>query len=388
MAGTLGTLFVLPRYQGMYQGVFAAGSLLYFYEAGTTTPLNTYSSQDLSSANANPVVADAYGLFGPIYLLDRAYKVVLKTAGGVEVWSQDDVRPYTVPALNRVDPSICDGRLTLTSGTPVTTSDVTAATTVYFTPCKGNKVALYDATYGWDVLSFSELSIALGTDTASRPYDVFAYINAGAVAIERLAWTNDSTRATALTTQDGVLVKSGDPTRRYLGTYRTTSTIGQTEDSYANRLVYNHYNQVERPLRRVDSTDSWTYTTDTYRQANGSALNQVAVMIGVAGPMVDVRLAGQFANSTLPTAGTRGYLAIGEDSTSARAAGCVIAGGDFFVAARRQPAMASLVSAPAAGYHYYAWLERSNADSGVTTWYGDDGNSERTQSGLVGSVRM
>src|SRR5665213_2163919 len=40
--------------------------------------------------------------------------------------------------------SICDGRLTLTSGVPVTTADVASATTVYFTPYKGNKIALFD----------------------------------------------------------------------------------------------------------------------------------------------------------------------------------------------------------------------------------------------------
>lgn len=70
-----------------------SGALLYFYEAGTTTPLATYSDEDLSSANANPVVADSDGWFGEIYLkTDEAYKVVLKNSdASTTYWTIDDV---------------------------------------------------------------------------------------------------------------------------------------------------------------------------------------------------------------------------------------------------------------------------------------------------------
>lgn len=59
-----------------------AGALLYFYQTGTTTPVNTYSQSDLAigHVNTNPVVADSNGLFGPIYLLPTPdYKVVWST---------------------------------------------------------------------------------------------------------------------------------------------------------------------------------------------------------------------------------------------------------------------------------------------------------------------
>lgn len=68
-----------------------SGAGLYFYESGTTTPLDTFSEESLSSANANPVVADAAGRFGPIYLSSENYKVVLKDAGGVTIWSRDPI---------------------------------------------------------------------------------------------------------------------------------------------------------------------------------------------------------------------------------------------------------------------------------------------------------
>ncbi len=59
------------------------GAKLFFYETGTTTPQNTYSQSDLAigHVNTNPVVADANGLFGPIYLLASPdYKTVFQLA--------------------------------------------------------------------------------------------------------------------------------------------------------------------------------------------------------------------------------------------------------------------------------------------------------------------
>lgn len=44
-----------------------------------------------------------------------------------------------------------NGRLTLTTGTPITTSDVTASTSVYFTPYKGNRIALFNGC-SWQAL--------------------------------------------------------------------------------------------------------------------------------------------------------------------------------------------------------------------------------------------
>jgi len=127
-------------------------------------------------------------------------------------------------------PSICEGRLTLETGTPVSTTDQLAKTSVYWTPYRGNRIALFDGTV-WQLHAITtDLTLALGTKTAALPYDVFMYSNAGDATLEDLAWTNATTRATALTTQDGILVKSGATTRRYLGTYYTVSTTA-TADS-------------------------------------------------------------------------------------------------------------------------------------------------------------
>jgi len=209
--------------------------------------------------------------------------------------------------------AIAQGRITLTTGVPVTTSDVTAATTIYFTPFNGNEIVLYSGS-AWALLTFSEVSLAV-PGTTDTLYDLWAYNNGGAVALEALAWTNDTTRATALATQDGVLVKSGAATRRYLGSFRTTGVNGQTEDSAAKRYIWNYTHRRPRSLRVLESTNSWAYTTATMRQARGSTANQVDVVVGVADALVDLRVGVICVNSAGSDTGQT--VAIGEDSTSA-----------------------------------------------------------------------
>ncbi|MFO0476139.1 MAG: hypothetical protein ACK52K_13415 [Alphaproteobacteria bacterium] len=63
----------------------------WFYETGTTTPKATYSDAGLTSVNANPVVADANGRFGDIYLVAGRYRVVLTTSADVAIDTLDPV---------------------------------------------------------------------------------------------------------------------------------------------------------------------------------------------------------------------------------------------------------------------------------------------------------
>lgn len=278
------------------------------------------------------------------------------------------------------DHLICCARLTLASGVPVTTVDVTGAATVYVTPHRGNVIAVHDGD-NWQALAFSELSFSIGTDLANTNYDVFAYQASGAIAVERMAWTNATTRAVSLTTIDGVYVKASDTTRRYLGTYRTTAVGGQTEDSLTKRFLWNYYHRVCRPVRVTESADSWTYTTSTYRQSNNSSANQVAAVFGVAGEsVVALSLVAHVSNSV---GGVNVSAGIGMDSTAIPSPGVglglvVPATSVFQIHARH-------VFLPAAGYHYFAALEYSVA-SGVTTWYGDNGNAALMQSGIEGVI--
>ncbi len=184
---------------------------------------------------------------------------------------------------------ICQGRLTLETGVPVSTTDQTAKTTLYFTPYNGNKIATYDGT-SWSVSSFTEKSLSLSGYTASTNYDIFIYNNSGTLTLESCAWTDATTRATALTTQNGIYVKTGATTRRYLGTIRITATTGQCEDSGfggtsgAKRFVWNYYNQADYSNLSYDTTDAWTESGNgTYSICNsGNAAWKHEFVMGFA----------------------------------------------------------------------------------------------------------
>lgn len=272
---------------------------------------------------------------------------------------------FQAAAGGTIDVGVCEGRLTLTSGTPVTTSDVTAATNVYWTPYKGKYVALYDGASAWVMRAFVETTLALGTVTSGLPYDIFAYDNAGTLALEKLAWTNGTTRATALTLQDGVLVKTGATTRRYLGTIYTTSTT-TTEDSLLNRFVWNYYNRRPRHLLRRETTSTWTYTTATWRQANASASNQVALVIGVDDSLVSI-LARGMAWSV--SSGVVLGCGVGVDSTTTPSTSMVGGSGATTPGSVYMPLIGKGELSLAVGYHYLALLEYSAA-SGTTNWLG------------------
>jgi hypothetical protein len=71
------------------------GGKLYAYEAGTTTAKDTYTSSDLLTANANPVVLDSAGR-ATVFLASAAYKFILKTSADVTLWTQDNVQAITL----------------------------------------------------------------------------------------------------------------------------------------------------------------------------------------------------------------------------------------------------------------------------------------------------
>lgn len=86
----MSTLFAPPRFTPVSgNGTTYPAALLYFTITGTSTPKNTYSDAGLTTPNANPVVADANGLFGPIYLTSGDYKVILKDASLNTIWTVD-----------------------------------------------------------------------------------------------------------------------------------------------------------------------------------------------------------------------------------------------------------------------------------------------------------
>ncbi len=88
-----GNLFVFPRPIAFDVGVVQPGAKLTFTLTGTTTPQNTYTDVDLTTPHANPVVADAEGLFSPIYMDPSFddYRVKYTDSADVLIYQDDDI---------------------------------------------------------------------------------------------------------------------------------------------------------------------------------------------------------------------------------------------------------------------------------------------------------
>jgi hypothetical protein len=75
-------------------GVILTGGKIYTYEAGTTTPLASYTSSSGNTAHANPIVLNSAGRVpngGEIWIALRLYKFVLETSTGVLIATYDNV---------------------------------------------------------------------------------------------------------------------------------------------------------------------------------------------------------------------------------------------------------------------------------------------------------
>lgn len=350
--------------------------------AGSLTTTPPTNARYLGRADTTTSIAMSGGA-GAVRLPDStgAFSIALSVPTAL---TADRLFSLIVPDANITVPvpqdlNIADGRLTLTTQTPVTTGNVTAATTLYYTPYTGNRIALYDGSAAWNVRTFNQLSIAVPATTVTM-YDVWVYDNSGTPTLELTAWLSDTARATALTKQDGVYVKTGATTRRYVGSFRTTGVSGQTEDSITKRYLYNYYHRVPRILQVVDAANSWNYTMAAYQQADANAANQVDVVVGVAESTVRLTVQSNFSNSSADVTAT---VNVGYDSTTV-AVTSVHNSMQSDVVNRQRVVTAQVVHEPAVGRHVYVWLEASEA-AGTTTWYGDNGGT-LVQSGLNGWI--
>ena len=96
-----GTLTPTP-YQTVLDadGVAVSGALIYTYTGGTTTAAATYTTADLSVANANPIVADSGGRYVAYLTAGANMKFVFKTAAGATIRTQDDILSVPGAAVN------------------------------------------------------------------------------------------------------------------------------------------------------------------------------------------------------------------------------------------------------------------------------------------------
>lgn len=294
------------------------------------------------------------------------------------------------------------GRLTLATGTPITTTDQSAKATIYYTPYNGDLVPIYNG--NWSEISFTELSLALDSNSghtgyhqSGKNFDLFIYSDSGTLRlVSGPAWTNDTTRATALERVNGILMNAASMTARFgsssgntvtvaqdrgtfVGTFRA-SADGQTQVTTLNILLSNYYNREKATIIIKESTDFWSTTDTTWHSWNGSTANRVNVIF----PDTAIPIELYFAFGTQEPAGWAAFGGIGLDTTSANSSQI---GGPPTVAAAGNivPGFSIYRGYPGLGFHYLQLVEKA-AGSGTTYFYGDQGLPSDLQFGATGWV--
>lgn len=296
-------------------------------------------------------------------------------------------------SLSAYRPQAVNGyRLSTENGVSVSTADRTAQSTLYIVPHEHNALGVNDGTNisNYKTISTtSGFSLALSGMTSGKNYDVVAYEWSGTPELDLLpAWTNDTTRATALVmgyyryisgTATGLINARSLTNARYVGTIRATGAT-TTEDSASKRFVWNAFNQVPRPVRVIDTTDNYPYQTAAFRQVRATATNQFEYVCGLSERPIVARARGAASHSVSSAEFCSG---IGIDSTTVNSA--QLFGGSSSVVNQFGSCHADYEGYPGIGYHYVAWLEYSRITTGTLTWYGDGGIAT-LQTGLMGHV--
>lgn len=280
------------------------------------------------------------------------------------------------------------GRLTLTSLTPVMSTSVAAATTIYYTPSAGNMVPLYDGT-NMIPTAVAEISVAT-TDTtknpaaigASKVNDWFVWNDTGTIRLSHGPdWTSDTARSagTALVLVNGIYlnnvsITNGPAASRgtYVGTTRSngTSTLDYNFGAIAaavtpaNFGVWNAYNRVPVEGFIGDTVGNWTYAVaNTWRAANGSNNWRVSFVRGLQSD----GQSSEYLQIGIAGASTSMACGVAFDSTT------VFSGSTGFSnqATLALNLIAKCSNVPAIGYHFYQAIE-FNSTTTASTWEGQN----------------
>ncbi|MCX6107955.1 MAG: hypothetical protein NTY08_19165, partial [Proteobacteria bacterium] len=297
------------------------------------------------------------GTTNPAQMLSVA-GTIESTSGGIKY---PDTSVQNTAFIGRMVPG---GRLTLTSNTPISTSDVTTASTLYYTPYTDDQIALYDGS-NWRQYTFAQLALTLSGLTYGKNYDVFVYSNSGTPALElSAAWTNDTSRADVISRINGVWSKTTATTRRYVGTIRTTGTM-TTEDSNAKRYVWNMYNRVTTPSYQLDNTAGWavsaTNTWEPFNSGNGNWKHEF--VLGLSEDAVSCSLTVLILQST--TSGM--FASIGVDANNAQAGGVGRIYSQSGISVYGSGTVVYQNWLPA-GYHYCQAIELSGSPANSTVY--------------------
>lgn len=298
-----------------------------------------------------------------------------------------DLTTQAIWSFPAIDPGVNGCRLA-----PTTDDSIPADgtfTTVYLAPVVGNAIALYRAASSRWLTYYvtATTSYVLAGRTAGLPFDIFVFASGTVPTLEVLDWTSATARATALVRQDGVWTKTGDPTRRYVGTVRprsaTTYQVRRTtawNTASGGIDLWNVDNRKEANVTLQSPGSDWSYATATYRQANATANAQIDTIAGLATDCISLSLLA-IVSSTGVGAGDKATVAISNPTTGLQTGLRGYATVNATVGSVELAAF--LVDTAPLGVGAYKWLEKGTG-SGTVTWYGDA--VTENQSGMQATV--
>lgn len=247
-----------------------------------------------------------------------SYTIAQGSSG--ELWT-DAAGNWGLNFLNAANSgqSIPQGRLTLTTNVPVLTTDVTAVSSIFYTPYIGNTLPIYSGTTFVNQ-TFSQLTLTINSTNhpASQVFDVYALMSGGVLTLAAMYWGSNTSRSTTLggktgtgnatiTQKNGLWVNNAAISASdafnnntglaipqfqgtYLGSFYTTGS-GQTgvnikpaatANGSGNVVgLFNAYNRVGLKSISRDNTSSYTYATNAWRPMNASNNNRITWLDGL-----------------------------------------------------------------------------------------------------------
>lgn len=286
--------------------------------------------------------------------------------GGVACTVTSGVATATVPVAFRV-PGL---RLTTETGVSVSTSDRTSQGTIYWTPHIDGVVVCYNGSALEVQTLTSDKSLAL-TVTSGSNYDVFYDCDGAALALSS-AWTNDTTRANAISRHSSCacFTLGSDATKLWLGTIRASGS-NVVEDSKNKPWVVNVYNRISRPLYAAQGT-SHLYTS-TWREWNGGT---GAVRVELLIPDLSYQpFLNVSAQITVESGGGLSQTSLAIDSTTTPG-NLMLADNELIIhnqvatqdeTWRLSGSLIPNMGSVGIGYHYVAFVEQGQGNGGTWT---------------------
>lgn len=352
-------------------GGAAASELRFLEPSGGGTSYTGFKAPALAG-NVMYTLPTADGTSGQVLSTNGSGTLAWATGG-----SGSDAAPMTP-----------QGRLTLTTATPVMTAEAAAQTTIYYTPYVGSVVPLYDGS-AWTNTQFAELSIAMAGNAAwasGSVYDLYVYNDGGTIRlVTGAAWTNTTTRSESLTRVNGIWTNAATMTGRYgtastvsiaanratyVGTFYasangTTTWVLGGNDAAAFLYLWNCYNRVQVKVAPDEGGSSWSITSSTLASANGATTNRVTLLRGLN---EDPGFLEIVSYSTAPSSDTNGYISCGLDSTSATAADAILTVSPALPTGG--PHNTVYMGLPGLGLHFLQALNATAVNTKTSTFFG------------------